>query len=167
MGKIIRKKFSFDNPEMMDEGVKVVVEAYRKMKQANFNKIDAMKWARRGRKYLKMMPDSTSMVEYLSIIEELLETGENIGAKNKRNAKDAIINTATDQLRAIGYGKQVNQLKMELETDKEEDKPEVEQIQEEKESEKVENSISTLINEIIKVIRNGVTITIRPISDNK
>ena len=167
MAKIIRRKFSFDNPEMMDEGVVLCVEAYREYKQKHIRKIEALQDARNRyvKKYGKLMPDNYSMVEYLTKIETLLESGDSIQAKGSRQSKDFIINTTVAKLRQIGYGKQVKQEQMVLETEEEKE----EKIQEEKpiiqKTEQID-PINILINEIVMIIRNGITITIKPLSDN-
>lgn len=166
MAKIIRKKFTFDNPKMMDEGVVLCIEAYREYKQKRIRKIDALQDARKRyvKEYAKLMPDNASMVEYLTKIEELLENGESIQAKGSRQSKDFIINSAVAKLRKIGYGKQMKQEQMELKTEEENE----EQIQDEKPEIQKTGAVDTIdiINEIIKIIRNGITITIKPLSDN-
>ena len=115
MAKIIRRKFSFDNPEMMDEGVVLCTEAYRIYKQRHVRKIEGLQEARSRyvKKWGKLMPDNYSMVEYLTKMEALLENGESIQAKGSRQSKDFVINSAVAELRKLGYGKQEQQEQME------------------------------------------------------
>lgn len=163
-----RYKFSFERPAEMDEGVKLCVEAYRYMKQNKTTKIEALDqvWNYAAKRYGKRMPGNEGMVDYITKIDTFLTTGENIQAGRRRSAKDAIINSAVNRLRELGYGKQEKQTRMELEPEEKHDSKQIiEQVPEEQKKEPEESVINLLVNGIIQVIRNGVTITIKPISN--
>lgn len=110
-----RIKFSLENAKVMDEGVMLLTSAYNMFKSGKMDKTTAIEKARRNTRSKKEIPVNESLIEYLTIIDTLMEKGERLPETARRSAKTCVINGVIANLKGEKPAEEVQgQLQMEL-----------------------------------------------------
>lgn len=162
-----RNKFSFGRPVVMDEGVNLLERAYRLYTTGRTDKIAAIEMGMRTIRgsIEKQMPNKDTLVEYLTMIIEMIDQKKTIEAKSKRSARDEIINSVIGRIKKEEY----EQIQMTDIEEKPEEQPETVQAEEcEKQEESMDAAIRELafaVKVLVGMIGGGITVTIRPTAD--